>query len=102
MPACCLILLVTVFDTQFQASTYRSTHLARHFCWAVSKLDPGDDTHILKHFSLIVWTNNSCCCIAACICITFKDSSTLDLFKVGIPPPLPASNEEKESMVIIY
>jgi len=47
-----------VRDTVFQASIYRSIHMAMHFCSELSSVLPGLPMHFLKHLSVILCSSS--------------------------------------------
>lgn len=47
-----------VRDTVFQASIYRSIHMAIHFCSELSSVLPGLPMHFLKHLSVILCSSS--------------------------------------------
>lgn len=54
-----------VRDTVFQASIYRSIHMAIHFCSELSSVLPGFPMHFLKHLSVILCSSS--CALATAI-----------------------------------
>lgn len=85
-----------VRDTVFQASIYRSIHMAIHFCSELSSVLPGLPMHFLKHLSVILCSSS--CALATAIwtltCSIIVPVSTL-------PPEPPAEKSEPKPSISI-